>query len=168
MLANTVRMTTNPWEPRRRAVSGRIVVGVDGSPTSIDALAWAAGEAEAKGFGLHAVTCWSVPSTLLMGPYQPPISEEELRLVARDMLMSAIDKVLGAEPQVDLTTEVVQGDPALRLLELDADAEMIVVGSRGRGGFAGLLLGSVSQHLAEHARCPVVIIHRHEDDASAA
>ncbi len=64
-----------------------------------------------------------------------------------------------------VTIEVLDGAPSLRLLDFDRSAAMLVVGSRGRGGFAGLLLGSVSQHLAEHARCPVVIVPACDDEA---
>ncbi len=79
---------------------------------------------------------------------------------ARTTLQDAVDRALGPEDEHgDVLAEVCEGSASQRLVELSTDAEMLVVGSRGRGGFAGLLLGSVSQHVAEHARCPVVIVH---------
>lgn len=143
----------------------RVVVGVDGSEPSMAALRWAVDESRGRGRGLHVVSCWSYPMMLSWwGPYQPPISSEELEQAAREVVERAVQEVLGDEPDVDVTIDVLEGAPSLRLLELDAGAEMIVVGSRGRGGFAGLLLGSVSQHLAEHCRCPVVIVHGESRD----
>jgi nucleotide-binding universal stress UspA family protein len=147
--------------------NGRIIVGVDGSDASARALRWGAHEAHLRGRGLHVVTCWTYP-TLPWGLYQPPLSGEEFAQEAREVAETTIEKVLGATHEhLDVTVEVLEGAPSLRLLELDHVGEMIVVGSRGHGGFSGLMLGSVSQHLAEHARCPVVIIHgEHEEGVS--
>ncbi len=144
-----------------------VVVGVDGSRTAIEALRWAADHCRRTGLPLHVVTCWQFPA-MLPGPYQPPISGEDLEANARQVVDAAITEVLGPEPDIVVTREVLTGTPSLALLDLAADAAMVVVGSRGRGGFAGLLLGSVSQHLTEHAPCPVVVIHRHPDDDEAA
>jgi nucleotide-binding universal stress UspA family protein len=144
--------------------TGRIVVGVDGSDPSVAALSWAADEARCRELGLHVVTCWSFP-VMPFTLYQLPISGEEF---VRDALAAAtneVDTVLGTDRGgLDVTVEALEGAASLRLLELASRAEMIVVGSRGRGGFAGLLLGSVSQHLAEHATCPVVIVHGPEHE----
>ncbi|MEX2255644.1 MAG: universal stress protein [Acidimicrobiia bacterium] len=141
----------------------RIVVGVDGSTSSQAALRWAADEARRRGVGLHVVTCWDFP-VLPVGPYQPPISAEELHREAREVAEKEIANVLGASGRdLDVSIAITEGPPSLTLLVFARTAAMVVVGSRGRGGFAGLLLGSVSQHLAEHARCPVVIVHGDED-----
>jgi nucleotide-binding universal stress UspA family protein len=136
----------------------RIVVGIDGSGPSQLALRWAADEARRRGVGLHVVSCWDYP-VLPWGIYQPPLSAEGLAQDARELAEKEIANVLGSAPDLDVSLEVVEGPPSLRLLAFGRAAEMIVVGSRGRGGFAGLLLGSVGQHLAEHAACPVVIVH---------
>jgi nucleotide-binding universal stress UspA family protein len=137
---------------------GWIVVGIDGSDPSQAALRWAAQEAHRRGVGLQAVTCWSYPM-LPWGPYQPPLSGQDFSAEARAVAEAEVDKVLGPDrDSLDVQIAVLEGAASLRLLDYDQAADLIVVGSRGRGGFAGLLLGSVSQHLAEHARCPVVII----------
>ena len=144
----------SPATPSR----GWIVVGIDGSEPSEVALRWAATEARRRGVGLQVVLCWSYP-TLPWGPYQPPLSGQEFEAEARNVADAEVNKVLGADrDSLDIEVSVVEGPASLRLLDWDRAADMIVVGSRGRGGFAGLLLGSVSQHLAEHARCPVVIM----------
>jgi len=140
------------------SAAGRIVVGVDGSELSLAALRWAADEACRRDVGLHVVTCWSFPM-LPWGPYLSELSGSEFDREARTIADNAIDQVLGRNyGDLDVTVESLDGPASVRLLEFELIAEMIVVGSRGRGGFTGLLLGSVSQHLAEHARCPVVII----------
>jgi len=138
------------------SAAGRIIVGVDGSKASEDALQWAANEASLRGLGLHVVTCWT-PTVV---PYIGVVPDHEAEREAETIANAMIEEVLGSARQdLDVTVELLEGPAALRLLDFELIGEMIVVGSRGRGGFAGLLLGSVSQHLAEHARCPVVVIH---------
>jgi nucleotide-binding universal stress UspA family protein len=140
----------------------RIVVGVDGSGSSVGALRWAADEARRRGAGLHVVTCWTQP-VVLSPTSLATIPATGLERDARELAEKEIANVLGESTEdLDVSVEVIEGPAALRLLEFGNVAEMIVVGSRGRGGFAGLLLGSASQHLAEHAPCPVVIIHSNE------
>lgn len=143
----------NAHEPARR-----IFAGVDGSSGSIAALRWAWKEAQLRGIGLDVVACWQYPVGPAIAP--PPVSAHDLEQVVRQEAEAAIQAVVGSErTAADVVLTVLEGSPSLRLLDLGATAEMIVVGSRGRGGFAGLLLGSVSQHLAQHAPCPVVIVH---------
>lgn len=140
-------------------VNGRIVVGVDGSEASDRALYWAAEESRLRKHPLLVVTCWTFPALVAPVPFQPPISAEVLAGDAREVLKAAVERVLGRDADtLDWEGEVVEGPPSLRLVELSKGAAMVVVGSRGRGGFAGLLLGSVSQHLAEHASCPVAVL----------
>jgi nucleotide-binding universal stress UspA family protein len=132
---------------RSENAGGKIIVGVDGSEPSANALRWAADEAQRRDVGLHDVTCWNYP----MLP--------EFLQAAREVAETEVDKVLGVDrDSFDVTVEVLEGSPSLRLLDFDRIGEMLVVGTRGRGGFAGLLLGSVSQHLTEHAHCPVIVV----------
>jgi nucleotide-binding universal stress UspA family protein len=128
-----------------------IVAGVDGSPCSLEALRWAAQQAEVIGAELHAVMAWHLPE--IYG-YTPRDYEGD----ARKALGDAIEQALGKEPRVSVIAELVAGEAAEALIEASRDAELLVVGSHGRGGFAGMLLGSVSQHCVGHAHCNVVVI----------
>lgn len=140
-----------------QAPVGRIVVGVDGSPGSLAALRWAVREASSRGLAVHAVTAWEVPieSTFgdmaTIGDFHPVVAAEEI-------LVSALaDAGVAAEDQ-SVTTAPVEGHPAEVLMQMASGAELLVVGSRGYGRIFGALLGSVSQYVAAHAACPVVVI----------
>lgn len=139
----------------------RVVVGVDGSPDSVRALKWGADYARAQGAELLAVSVFEVP-VVFGGPYalsgipEPYKLEEE----ARTALSEAVREALGEGAEV--TERVEQGHPARVLVNASRAAQLVVVGSRGRGGFVGLMLGSVSQYCVTHARCPVLVMP-HED-----
>lgn len=142
----------NPQGTQERSV---IVVGVDGSAASIEALQWAARTADNTGAELVAVTTWDYPASYGMtagfGDWDPAADAQK---IADQAIAAAFP-----EPRPDTVRTVIsQGHPAEILIEASRDAEMLVVGSRGRGGFVGLLLGSVSAYCAEHALCPVVVI----------
>jgi nucleotide-binding universal stress UspA family protein len=135
----------------------KIVVGVDTSETSKDALRWAARQAELTGGQLVVVMSWDIPTTA----YWAPLPEDwNLEEVTRAALEETVRETLGENPPVEVTTEVDKGRAALVLLEHAEDADLLVVGSRGHGGFAGMLLGSVSEHCASYAKCPVVVVHQ--------
>lgn len=139
---------------------GRIVVGVDGSPQSLEALRWALKQAEATGASIEAIHAWQIPVA-----YGAPVAVmpgESFAASAERALGESVEQVLGERTDIQVTRVAEQGLPAKVLLEHSRGAELLVVGSRGRGGFKGLLLGSVSQHCVSHAHCPVVVI-RHED-----
>ncbi|MFG2087244.1 MULTISPECIES: universal stress protein [unclassified Spirillospora] len=135
---------------------GRVVVGVDGSPASRAALAMAFAEAELHGSSVHAVVAWeSVPVDDL-----PPLADEDgMREAARTRLDQLMIPLRERHPGVDVRAEVVAGPPRQVLLDASDDARLLVVGSRGLGGFRGLLLGSVSHALVQHAPCPVAVAH---------
>ena len=135
-----------------------IVIGYDGSEHAKRALQWADNERKLRGSRLHVVSCWTFPSWVEPFPFQAPFSGEEFEQRTREMIIDGVKELPNESPS-DVSAQILYGSAAVRLLEFAETAEMIVVGSRGRGGFSGLLLGSVSQHLGEHARCPVVIIH---------
>lgn len=133
-----------------------VIVGVDGGSDSLRALKWAADHAGAIGAPLIALTAYQVP--MIAGPYamagwEDPSSLEE---AAREMLAGAVEEALGADARVE--KHVLRGHPAEAIVTASRDAQLVVVGSRGRGGFAGLLLGSVSQHVVPHSHCPVVVL----------
>ncbi|GGQ41050.1 universal stress protein [Streptomyces althioticus] len=138
----------------------RIVVGVDGSPSSLEALRWAARQAALTGGTVLALTSWDYPQYHGALGWLPPSSgdEEALEARAREDLTRCVEETLGAHPSVGVLEEVRYGTPASVLLRAARDASLLVVGSRGLGGFAGLLLGSVAQHCVQYAACPVVVV----------
>ena len=136
-----------------------IVVGVDGSPGSRKALTWAAAEAANHGSDLVVVNAWE--HTLLPPAGSLSVSEHYVPDPSQrtaDDLLQVIKEELGEVPPVLVEPRVKQGRPAKVLIEESADADMLVVGPRGHGGFAGLVLGSVSQHVAAYAKCPVTVV----------
>ena len=137
-----------------------IVVGVDGSPASRKALTWAAAEAAAHGAELVVVNAWE--HTLLPPAGSVSVSEHYVPDPSQrtaDDLLQVITEELGAEPAVLVQPQVKQGRPAKVLIDESAHADLLVVGNRGHGGFAGLVIGSVSQHVAAYAKCPVTVVH---------
>lgn len=137
----------------------RIVVGIDGSENSRRALEWALTEAKLRSVRLTLVSAWQVPKAILSSPVAMAAYDDEVwRSEATDALNAALESVDLNDLPAGLDREVVEGPPAQVLLDTSSDADLIVVGSRGRGGFAGLLLGSVSQQVAHQSRCPVVIV----------
>jgi len=142
----------------------RIVVGVDGSECARRALAWAIEEAILRGAEVLALHAWSYP--IIPAPVAPilPITSSSIdfKEEAHQTLEREIKEVTGGRDDVRIEPRVVAGSAASELLRAAEDADMLVLGSRGRGGFRGLLLGSVGQQCAQHARCPVVIIPHDE------
>ena len=134
----------------------QIVVGVDGSPASIKALSWAIRQAKLTGAEVEAVTAWSFP----VGYGMAPVGDEGIDFEgdAGKILAEALAEVSGIEPGVAITSSVLEGNAADVLLHEAKGADLLVVGSRGHGGFAGMLLGSVSQHCVQHAGCPVLVL----------
>jgi nucleotide-binding universal stress UspA family protein len=142
------------------AGTGTIVVGIDGSEHGARALEWAIDEAKLRGARLELVSAWHVPSAVYMGPaVTPPIGESvesAFREVAEEVVAEAAERARAAG--VETGTRLEHGQAAEVLVDASADADLLVVGSRGHGGFAGLLLGSVSTQCAHHASCPLVIV----------
>lgn len=136
---------------------GRIVVGIDGSEHSHRSLAWAAEEARLHGWTLHVVHSWTFPAASVRREQIDDLPRVDLHASAEHVLDEAI-ATLGDSPGVEIQREIANELPARALIRASQGAEMLVVGSRGAGGFRGLLLGSVSQQVAQHARCPIVII----------
>jgi nucleotide-binding universal stress UspA family protein len=142
----------------------RIVVGIDGSDTSRQALAWAVREAGTHGGRVEAVTTWHLPYPE-MYPYGVAAGEDkELHeRQAREVLDGVVDGTDTAGLAEPVERIVACGHPASTLVDMAKGADLLVVGSRGRGGFAGLLLGSVSTYCVHHAACPVLVVRPHED-----
>jgi nucleotide-binding universal stress UspA family protein len=138
----------------------RIVVGVDGSPGSKAALRWAMTQAQLTGATIEAITSWQHP---VMWGYTygvPALYEaDDLAASAEKSLGETVAEMAGHLGQpVDVLSHVVEGHPAEILTKAATGAQLLVVGSRGHGTFAGLMLGSVSQHCVQHAPCPVVVV----------
>jgi len=138
----------------------RIVVGTDGSPASRAALRWAVRQAELTGATVQPVIAWQYPVATGGYAWAPVavLDSTDLREAAEKVLAEEIAEVLGARTDVRVQPTATEGSPAQVLLDASAGADLLVVGSRGHGGFAGALLGSVSQHCVHHAKCPVVIV----------
>jgi nucleotide-binding universal stress UspA family protein len=137
-----------------------VVVGVDGSDESIAALSWAARYAAAMGATLRAVAAWHYPAaagTAPVGVAPEPVRAEAEQYV-RDNLTAAIAKVYPGPAADQVQTKIAYGHPAQVLLDESNDADLLVVGHRGRGAFTGMLVGSVSTHCVTHATCPVVVV----------
>lgn len=137
-----------------------VIVGVDGSSDSVRALQWAAEFARRYEAPLQALTVYEMP--VIYGPnamagFQ---DSDSLGREASGVLAETVREALGEDAQV--TERVERAHPAKALVEASREARLVVVGSRGHGGFAGLLLGSVSQYCVTHARCPVIVMP-HED-----
>ncbi len=160
---------------------GTIVVGIDGSPGSDAALRWAVAEARLRGSRLRVIHAYPDPPALLTeggfgvggmpAPAVPVADAEEVRRAAETQSRAMIEQALErASPTDGLEIEVapLQGAPVQRLIESARGAELLVVGSRGRGGFLGLLLGSVSQQCAQHPPCPLVILPPEGEGPAAA
>jgi nucleotide-binding universal stress UspA family protein len=135
---------------------GRIVVGVDGSPPSQQALRWGAHLAATFGVGLDAVIAWDATPAHSWSSTPPDRTPDE---ETRQALDQFVQDAFGDQPPAGLRRLVHEGQASKVLLDASEDAIMLVVGSRGHGGFAGLLLGSVSANVAAHASCPVLVIH---------
>jgi nucleotide-binding universal stress UspA family protein len=141
------------------------VVGIDGSEDSKNALRWAARQAELTATTLEAVTAWQLPvsfGTVWQMPAptaSPTISRRWTSPPTRRRHWTRrLEDVLGPSPHVSVTRRLVSGHPAPVLIEASRHAALLVVGRSGHGGFAGMLIGSVSQHCVSHAACPVVVV----------
>ena len=144
-------------EAKAEATRKRIVVGVDGSDQSKEALRWATQLAPAINADIEAVITWEFPVNYGWAVAYPDGWRPDLD--AGKIVEETVDEVCGHERPAGLTTTVREGGASRELLAASGDADMLVVGSRGHGGFAGLLLGSVSAACAEHATCPVLVVH---------
>jgi nucleotide-binding universal stress UspA family protein len=139
--------------------AGRVVVGVDGSDVSALAVRFAFETAARRGVGLTALRAWDVPAPVhpSLLSFLPKVEEEESQ-----ELTHALDGDRRRFPDVDVRTQLVNGHAAQALVRASRSAELVVVGSRGRGGFTGMLLGSVSQAVLQHAHGPVAVVRPHD------
>jgi nucleotide-binding universal stress UspA family protein len=140
-----------------------IVVGIDGSDASKQALRWAIEEARVHGARVTALHAWEPPAPVPEVAPMPAIDlvdfVGEFRGAAEKRAADVVEEVVGDDTSVTVEPVAVEGSPAEAVIDASRNADLVVVGSRGHGGFTSLLLGSVSHQVAQHASCPVVI-HR--------
>jgi nucleotide-binding universal stress UspA family protein len=129
----------------------KIVVGIDGSASSIDAFRWAVRQAQVTGSVVEAIMAWQYPGVV-------PAGAQDFEAESRRALDAAIDGAFSGAPPVQVTRAVEEGEPALTLVGRSKNAALLVVGSRGHGAFVGMLIGSVSEYCVAHAHCPVVVL----------
>lgn len=139
----------------------RILVGFDGSADSLAALDWAIAEARLRDLAVVACHAWHWPDSQDIG------AETERALIAAGerILEQGMEHCAGQAADVKLTSTLVRGGPSQRLIQASTDADLLVVGARGQGGFPGLRAGSVSVQVARHAHCSVIVT-RHDADVS--
>lgn len=146
-----------------------IVVGIDGSPSARQAVDWALGEARVRGAEVRLVHAWMLPlidaipepwaiGLPPLGPGDEERVHEKIEGAARALLENAVKEAREREPSLSIEGELVEARAAHALLQSARGADLLVVGSRGGGGFAGLHLGSVSSQCVHHAECPVVVV----------
>ncbi|MCZ0857573.1 universal stress protein [Actinomyces israelii] len=144
---------------------GVILVGVDGSPESLGAVDWAVARAARNDWRVHILCAYSLPSfttASLDGGYAA-LDDTAVRSGAQAVVDEAVARVQGRN--VAVTSSLETGDPAGVLVDLSGEAALAVVGTRGGGGFADRLLGTVSSALPAHAHCPTVVVPRHTEGA---
>lgn len=136
-----------------------VIIGIDGSPQSVLALGWACRRAQTCGDLVRAICVWSLTASgedWMMQTGAKALGQRRAERVLRE----AVEAVRRDHPAAEVETLVVEGSAAHVLIEMSAGADMLVVGSRGLGGFSGLLLGSVSQQCVHHAHCPVTVVRQ--------
>ncbi len=135
-----------------------VVVGVDGSEESVQALKWAAGYGAATGAAVRAVIAWHYPSAV--GPAPVGLAPESITDEVRHQMTETVRKAV-TDAAIDgdrVQVQVAYGHPAQVLVDLSEEADLLVVGSRGHGTFTGMLVGSVSLRCVTHAACPVLVV----------
>ncbi len=134
----------------------RIVVGVDGSDSSMRALDWALNQAELTSASVLVVAAWHWPVALAWGiPLAPPYCPAD---EAEPIMADVLAPICSRHPGVKIESRIVEGHPAPALVDASRGSDLLVVGSRGHGEFAGMLLGSVSEHCVSNAACPVLVV----------
>ena len=168
-------MNENTIQNRKSTRAPAVVVGIDGSAGAKVALRWALAEARLRNSPLrvvHALPFGYIGDRAEAYPYwggwieshtSPGFDLNDLHRAAKDLLQRAIDETEG----IEIERQVIQGPAAEVLVQAASPDDLLVVGSRGHGGFTGLLLGSVSQQCVHHARCPVVVVHSPRSTAAS-
>lgn len=147
---------------------GRVVVGIDDSEPARDALRRAADIAKARGWRLTVIHTWHITYPTVPYAIVPPDFTSALRDAAEATMHQVVEDALGPHPDVEVNQVLTEGPAAAVLVEASEDADLLVVGSRGRGGFASLTLGSVSSACVHHAHCAVLVLRPHKESQEPA
>jgi nucleotide-binding universal stress UspA family protein len=142
---------------RNSGGEARIVVGVDGTGCGRRALEFAMDQATRSGAILHVVSIYEIPASA--GAGWAGVTDQLFENEAASVLDEALDQVKRMAPALVVKGQIDRGSPGSKLVEVSRDASLLVVGCRGRNELTSLLLGSVSEYCAHHARCPVTIVH---------
>jgi nucleotide-binding universal stress UspA family protein len=134
----------------------KIIVGVDGSDASLEALRQAQTLADPFNAEIEAIMCWEFPQ---MYDGYVLVGIEGFQESAANILNRSVARVYGPEPPRNVKTSLVQGNPKASLIKASENADILIVGRRGHGVFGGLHLGSVSSSAVAHAKCPVLVVH---------
>jgi nucleotide-binding universal stress UspA family protein len=143
--------------PESEGNPARIVVGIDGSAASLDALDWAGRQAALTHSTLEMIMTWDWPTTYGFTMYVPEDYNPSKGMP--EILSKAADDLRAKYPGIEVTFRVLQGHPAPTMVEASKGADLLVVGCRGHGEFVGMLIGSVSEYCVTNAHCPV-LVHR--------
>jgi nucleotide-binding universal stress UspA family protein len=165
--AGQLEQPTCSCSPQKEPYMARVVVGIDGSDHSQRALRWAHEEAKLRAASLRVIYAWRLPTYAAGYGFAPGdlVDPKVMSDSANEQLDNAVTEIVGDSTDVQVERKAIEGMAAQVLVEEAEGADLLVVGSRGHGGFAGLLLGSVSQQCAQHATCPVVIIRDNRPEA---
>jgi nucleotide-binding universal stress UspA family protein len=139
-------------------MAGRIVVGIDGSDGSRAALQWALDEARRRASRLDVLLAWQTPYIGELSGLVLVAMTEQAEHQARELLSGVVEEIVADHPDLELVPLLAEGRAAPALLDAAEGADLLVLGSRGRGGFKSLLLGSVSSACVHHAPCPVAVV----------
>ncbi|AWB84885.1 universal stress protein [Corynebacterium liangguodongii] len=152
-------MTNPTTHPHNEITVDSVIVAVDGSPASDNAVRWAANTAAKRDIPLRLAASYTIPQFLYAEGIVPPKELlDDLQRDTMEKIDAARELALGIAPDIEIGHTVVEGSPIDMLLEFSQDASMIVMGSRGLGGLSGMVLGSVSSAVVSHASCPVVVV----------
>lgn len=137
----------------------RIVVGIDASEHSVRALRWALDQAKLQGAELELVHAFEAPDAAALPGFRPSVNDDDVRQAVARILDDALEQASAGDTDgVEVRRTIAAGNPASVLCDAAGDADLVVVGARGMGGFKGLLVGSVSHQVVGHAPCPVVVV----------
>jgi nucleotide-binding universal stress UspA family protein len=143
-----------------------VIAGADGSPESLRAVAWAAREAVLRATSLRIVSVPGLPPRMTAAPATPGTVSDVVEKSTSQALAAAAEQAAAQQPGLTIDTQLLAGGPAEVLVGAGQDASMLVLGSRGEGGFSAMILGSVSRYVATHAPAPVVVVREETESGS--